>query len=78
MWTGKLAITPVSFIPPSRHTQGPHAESRLDGLLEGSLGPRHTTTWALLSRQTVGLGGRDKLNLEAESPSNKGEWRVRK
>lgn len=40
----------------------------LSKLLEGSLGRRHTTNWALLSRQQVGVGSREKLNPEAEAP----------
>lgn len=79
MQRGKLAIKSVSFIPPSRCTKEPYAESCVNRLLEGPLGPRHTTTWALLPRQVVGAGGGEKLNPEGRSPGTEGgEGRVKK
>lgn len=67
--TGQLESKFVSFIPPSRHIQEPDAESCLNRLPEGSLGPRHTTNWARLSRRVVWAGSRENKNLEAEPPS---------
>lgn len=60
MQRGKLEIQSVAFIPPSRHIQELYAKSCLNKLLEGSLGPRHTTNWALLSRQMAGRGGQQR------------------
>lgn len=37
---------------------------------EGSLGPRHMITWALLSRRMVGVGSRERLNIGAEIPQH--------
>lgn len=44
--------------------------------MEGSLGPRHTTTWALLSRQMIGgMDSGEKLSL-VTVPQHDGEWKV--
>lgn len=69
MQRGKLEIEPLSFIPPRRYTQEPYVDSYLNGLMmEGSWGPRHTTTWAPLSRWRVGWAVE---NFEAEPPALK-------
>lgn len=70
----KPEIKSVSFIPPSGHIHKPHAVSCLNRLLDGFLGLRNMTTWALLSRQMAGVGSREGLNTEVEtSPALKGD-----